>query len=242
MVKVMAVMTKQQLVSSSWVYSAVVVSVLMTALALVGCESQLGVEQAMFECVEDAECGDGNVCRDRVCRNPDELEAMCESYCQEFGDLCSELASPDTFADFRDAAHCLEVCSTYPTDAQDDAYQGNSVQCRLNHLEAARQEGAGVHCPHTASGGDGICGEDSSRLCLSYCATMVNECTGEVEQFSSPKECLDTCAGYSRGGQVGDRSGDTLQCRARYARSVADGVEVPLNCRFAGPESQECVD
>ncbi|MFP4596684.1 MAG: hypothetical protein ACLFVJ_00445 [Persicimonas sp.] len=215
---------------------------LATVLVLVGCESQLGIDQAVFECVEDAECGDDNVCRDRVCHDPAELEAMCETYCQEFGELCSELAGDDTFLGFSSSERCRNVCGTYPTNAKADAYQGNSVQCRLNHLEAARQETPAEHCPHTASGGDGICGDDSSRICLAYCSILVNECTGDVEQFSTPQGCLAACAGYSDDGQNGDQRGDTVQCRLRYALSVAGGVEVPLNCGFAGPNSQKCVD
>lgn len=242
MVTTVALPLEMQFLSRSRIRPLWVAVMIAATLAFVGCESQLGVEQALFECDEDNQCGDGNICRDRICRDPDKLESLCDSYCQEFGDLCSELAGPDTFPGFASGERCMRICRTYPTNAADDAYEGNSVQCRLNHLEAAAEESATSHCPHTASGGATICGDNSSRVCLEYCATLVNKCTGDVEQFSSPQGCLAECADYADDGQVGDESGDTIQCRFRYARSVADGVEVPLNCRFAGPNSRECTD
>jgi hypothetical protein len=73
----------------------------------------------------------------------------CQSFCQLDLALCADAGPPYT-----DFTQCHTQCPgyTYLPDAGDIATtNGNTLNCRIYHLESAYAGGAlvGVHCPHT---------------------------------------------------------------------------------------------
>ncbi|ACY17774.1 hypothetical protein [Haliangium ochraceum] len=75
----------------------------------------------------------------------------------------------------------------------------------------------------------------SATLCESYCSKVMSNCLETETQYGSTGECVDTCtaAGW-REGEVGDTSGNTLNCRLSHADALA--AEDPAQyCPIAGP-------
>lgn len=60
---------------------------------------------------------------------------------------------------FRTLADCEEVCVLYPVVKQDDAFWGDSFECRFNHLGliVIQQLAAVGHCPHAGASGGSTC-------------------------------------------------------------------------------------
>jgi hypothetical protein len=74
----------------------------------------------------------------------------CQSYCQLDLALCADAGNPP----YTDITQCRMQCPGYPylPDAGDIAKtNGNTLNCRIYHLESAYAGGmlVGVHCPHT---------------------------------------------------------------------------------------------
>lgn len=76
--------------------------------------------------------------------------------------------------------------------------------------------------------------------CQDYCDAMMIGCPGE---YPDQQQCLDTCSAFSGEGEVGDDTGDTLQCRATWLQRGFEG-EIPVSeaCQNAAADSPECVD
>jgi hypothetical protein len=81
-----------------------------------------------------------------------------------------------------------------------------------------------------ACGGDD---DGDSKLCESYCTSIMDNCTAANQQFSSMAQCMTSCATYPVGDPA-DTSGNTLGCRTYHAGTPA--MTAPdMHCRHAGP-------
>jgi hypothetical protein len=85
--------------------------------------------------------------------------------------------------------------------------------------------------PGPGSGGTG--GMAQPATCMAYCADIKATCTAGNVQFAGAADCEKTCAKYPP-GMVGDKTGDTLECRA-YHVGAAEGGMADLHCPHAGP-------
>jgi hypothetical protein len=76
----------------------------------------------------------------------------------------------------------------------------------------------------------GAAGEPST--CESYCAAVVNNCTGEYEQYRTLAQCLEVCKQLPAGA-TGDENVNSIECRMRQAYFAES--EPAVYCKSAGP-------
>jgi hypothetical protein len=74
----------------------------------------------------------------------------------------------------------------------------------------------------------------AQSLCEKYCASAMTNCTGDFKLYFSTAECLTTCAVFDEGSE-GDKSGNTVSCRLRFADLAGTVGEPSVNCPAAGP-------
>jgi hypothetical protein len=75
----------------------------------------------------------------------------------------------------------------------------------------------------------------SSLSCTSYCAMIQAACTADIQQYSDMADCMNSCAAFPVGA-AGDTAGDTLGCRATYAKKAATSAAMAVaQCTHAGP-------
>lgn len=81
----------------------------------------------------------------------------CRQYCAAMVDVCPLSSFPQY--GFKTLSDCEEVCPLYPVTGQDDAFFGDSFECRFNHLGyvVSQQRSAPRHCPHASADGGGTC-------------------------------------------------------------------------------------
>ena len=79
----------------------------------------------------------------------------CVSYCADIEKICvGELRQ------FADDAACQKACAGYPTNGAANAMRGNSLQCRVNHIQVnilQKHQPPATHCPHAGPTGGGAC-------------------------------------------------------------------------------------
>jgi len=75
---------------------------------------------------------------------------VCGSWCVNYCSLSVRICEGPN-AQYDDFEDCLEDCGKIPDDGAIGEVTGNSIQCRIYHLQAAASAvgAARVHCPHT---------------------------------------------------------------------------------------------
>jgi hypothetical protein len=84
--------------------------------------------------------------------------------------------------------------------------------------------------PSTSGGGPGL------SSCDRYCAAVLANCTGQLEQYSSLTQCQEVCKRLPP-GMPGDHDVNTVECRLRQA-DFAKG-EPLVYCKSSGPLGQD---
>lgn len=145
---------------------------------------------------------------------------LCEVYCDAAMANCTGAAV--IYGD-RDA--CLDACATLPEDGIVNEPTGDSVQCRLHHLAAAKSAPE-PHCAHASAPGANTCGD----LCEVYCTQMMLRCPNS---YASSSTCDTTCSAFAEDGAQDDVTGDTVQCRINHAVLADDDI----HCEYASAAS-----
>lgn len=145
----------------------------------------------------------------------------CDVYCDAAGANC---AAANVL--YGDRNTCLAACATFPTDGNVNAPDGNSVQCRVYHLGAAKAEPA-VHCSHAGASGANVCG----AWCEVYCDIMAVNCP---DAYDDRDACVTACGGFPVvSSTVNVSTGDSVQCRLYHADAAANDA----HCDHASVES-----
>ncbi len=87
--------------------------------------------------------------------------------------------------------------------------------------------------PFDGAGGDDG-GGGPSELCTEYCDTVMENCTGALQQYASEATCLATCATFEP-GEPNEPTGNTLACRQNLAVQAGVGSNAGELCPQAGP-------
>lgn len=111
----------------------------------IGCRTYHGgapaVEGPALHCPHAGPTG-GNTCG-----------TWCEVYCAAALEVCT-----GDEAIYADMAECMTACTPLDDEAAPGVTDGDSVQCRLYHLNVALVSGdTAMHCPHAAADGGGVC-------------------------------------------------------------------------------------
>ncbi|OGQ09970.1 MAG: hypothetical protein A2138_20815 [Deltaproteobacteria bacterium RBG_16_71_12] len=138
---------------------------------------------------------------------------VCGGYCDVYCDAAMANCAAGN-ALYTDRNACLAACSVMPDDGTVNAADGDSVQCRLFHLGAAKADPA-THCSHAGQSGAGICGD----WCEVYCGLMEAHCPDE---YADTAACNITCGAFPTTGAVNAAVGNTVQCRVYHAGAAAD--------------------
>ena len=142
----------------------------------------------------------------------------CGQYCELYMSTCSEQS------EFFDLGHCMSYCTTFgaiPPGSADDV-QGNSLGCRIHALDAG-------NTPDFAGSLEKVCivagpsgGNECGTWCENYCHLAIKNCSGEEGYFESFNECKAACSQFPSDGEVGQKTGDTVQCRIYHLGSAGD--------------------
>lgn len=165
-------------------------------------------------------------------------EALCQSYCNNAATTCkgdNQL--------FTSLSQCQSACLKYPITGRDGDTKGDSVQCRLYHLDAAKSDPT-IHCKHASPDGFGVCTDNVAPTpCEQYCGQIQEACDSELtRQYSSQDDCKSKCPLFRENGTLGDRSGDTIQCRITQIVQPDEQQNLVQRCNNAGLQSEVCVD
>lgn len=82
------------------------------------------------------------------------------------------------------------------------------------------------------SSGGGSSGGGAAPDCMTYCDTIMANCTAANAQYSSMESCMGACAAFPV-GVTGETSGNTLGCRTYHSGAAA--TDAATHCVHAGP-------
>ncbi|MBI1944538.1 MAG: hypothetical protein HYS27_02520 [Deltaproteobacteria bacterium] len=151
--------------------------------------------------------------------------SACGTYCDVYCDAAMANCAEGN-ALYADHESCLAACALIPDIGATNAPDGDSVQCRLYHLGAAKADPA-THCVHGGATGGNACGS----WCDVYCDVMDQVCPTE---YTGAADCDTACQGFGQDGAINDATGDTVQCRLYHAgAAAADNT----HCAHAGEDS-----
>jgi hypothetical protein len=156
--------------SARWLLVSLFASVLVSPIAVGGCNGVLGIEERTFD--------------------PDAGQSQQAVSCDEYCDLVTTNCTGE-FSVYASRDTCLGSCALMPLGERGDS-SGNTVACRLEQALAAGETGElSDHCPIAGPGGRGFCGDD----CEFYCANLPVLCEGTVEipVELTGAQCLTTC-------------------------------------------------
>lgn len=166
---------------------------------------------------------------------------LCIEYCQ----LAESSCNTDDTRIFADDAECYATCADYPTTGFVGTVAdrwGDSVQCRIAHLETAASLDPATHCPHGSPEGGGKCTGVSP--CARYCAFMEENCVGAVSPFDPENflnQCFEACLLYAETGDENATSGDSYECRLNAAINAS--TDANTFCAAAAPDGGDvCTD
>ncbi|PIW01756.1 MAG: hypothetical protein COW42_03885, partial [Deltaproteobacteria bacterium CG17_big_fil_post_rev_8_21_14_2_50_63_7] len=77
--------------------------------------------------------------------------AWCDSYCALVANICT-----GSNTNYPDEATCQTACTGIPTTGSIGDMSGDTVQCRIQHLNLAVLNPT-AHCPHASEDGGGVC-------------------------------------------------------------------------------------
>jgi hypothetical protein len=69
--------------------------------------------------------------------------------------------------------------------------------------------------------------------CASYCAVVMQNCTGANAEYLTADICNSMCPAFELGTTIADSADDTLGCRTFFANQAAQTPDT--SCRMAGP-------
>lgn len=170
----------------------------------------------------------------------------CEAYCGLYDAICPDKPQKD----------CLNKCRSLPDrgsySAATDYLGGDTIQCRIVHLNAAAQSKLGemeaervLHCGHAllrASLGDrDFCDlpAQTEPNCKDYCRLVMQSCK-EHPVYESQAQCEKFCeTGFVKGKntdemKVQDINQDTLACR-RWHTYFAFDDQSAIHCPHTSP-------
>lgn len=115
---------------------------------------------------------------------------------------------------------------------------GQSAGTAGHHASGgAASTGAGGAITSAAgAGGEAGAAPTAPSLCVDYCNSITQYCSGDNLQYADLEQCLKVCE-YFPQGVIGGPDGDSVACRLKYAGKAryAGGTELAAYCRQGGP-------
>ncbi|MFN3197826.1 MAG: formylglycine-generating enzyme family protein [Bradymonadia bacterium] len=154
---------------------------------------------------------------------------ICGSACDVYCDLmmAEGAACGGTYTD---RAECETTCAGFADNGRSGEGAGDTVQCRLDHLQAAIEATAGAapaadvatHCEAAGPEGGSFCRPLNAVSCAEYCEEVLQHCPNA---HSNLETCLSACDTFPFDGTLEEapalRVGHTLQCRMYHGLAAA---------------------
>jgi len=167
--------------------------------------------------------------------------SQCESYCMSIMMQCNTTATMQ----YSSMAQCMAMCPGIPAGTfQPTDVSGDTLACRFYHggnaaLAQASMDTTGqlAHCTHAGAFGNGVCGSIQDGLCQ----IQTTVCTGSNQQYSSYSDCMTQTGSIATTGNLGDTSGNTIQCRAYHLSAAATSTaNAAVHCPHIAVASAVC--
>jgi len=168
----------------------------------------------------------------------------CATYCNLVA--ATPICGGFTGMGFRDANGCLAVCSalassvnpnlgnqSYDFAGQINATSGNTMACRLYHLQVANSSNSLFHCSHASLHGNLTCGATPIDYCGTYCVLQGAFCSENYAVGAgafNPIYCATQCLGLQYTSNLvmpHTQAGDNINCRLYHAGAAYDRQAVP---------------
>jgi hypothetical protein len=156
--------------------------------------------------------------------------ATCADYCTANLEICM-----DANAQYAGMAQqfCEGICETWDQGAP-GATTGDNLECRFYHTNAGPMlNDVATHCPHGGPYGSGQCGMSN---CDTFCAAIVELCTGNNEQYADVAECMTDCTALpdATDAYVVDAAATGANFACRGYHLTAASVDPDTHCAHAG--------
>jgi hypothetical protein len=155
----------------------------------------------------------------------------CDSWCALLQKTCSK--------EFGALPDCPRACGALKdkgTFALDVDHDGDTVQCRLEHVSNANGSPTAplTHCGHAALVASDYCRapQDKAPDCAEFCRFNMAGCTGDLTVFESTKQCLAVCMALDP-GMNSDREENTMGCRSWHTFNSL--IDPGSHCAHTGP-------
>lgn len=200
------------------------------------------VRELNFSGNRNAECSSAGPSGDSMCLPT----SACDIFCNVFNEVC-KVADLGTvaFPGFQGIAKCVETCSSLNQTGVVGAMSGNTLQCREFQLALASDD-AQAHeketfCSRAQPEPTQVC--VSYKPCDTFCSSWDKWCGGFVN-ITQYTNCTIECENIISIGNLGDRSGNTLQCREYYLGAAAltqqpGSVSAKIACESAAKDGGE---
>jgi hypothetical protein len=86
----------------------------------------------------------------------------------------------------------------------------------------------------TVSTGGADAGDSLTALCDEYCETVMENCPGPLQVYTSARVCGEICRQFAV-GVLGETTGHSIHCRLEHAHLAVDTGEPEIHCPAAGP-------
>lgn len=211
-------------------------SSLLLALALFGCNSLLGLDEAHL----DSSIGASGAADDGRGSGaggeggaPAEPATLCEQYCAAITEACT-----GDNTQYTNLEGCLRTCPIFDEGTPEDT-EGNTLGCRLGYALKAPSEPI-TYCTWAGPGGDGMCGSN----CEGFCSLMAVACTADTtsaegDYFETTKDCLRACeevpqsGPYSATNESTTGGADIFECRLYHVSAAIYADDPRIHCPHA---------
>lgn len=177
------------------------------------------VRESNFSGNKNAECSSAGPSGDSMCLPT----SACDIFCNVFNEVCKidELGTV-AFEEFRGIQKCVETCSSLNQTGVVGAMSGNTLQCREFQLALA-SDAQGLNKELLCAKAQPEPTQDcisSYKPCDTFCSSWDKWC-GDFVNITQYINCTIECENIISIGNLGDRSGNTLQCREYYLGAAA---------------------
>ncbi|MCH2171732.1 hypothetical protein MK489_13195 [Myxococcota bacterium] len=189
---------------------------------------------------------------------------VCGSYCDVYCDMTLEICNDTNNSDYSGTnvftsagvpsrSQCLTACSGYSEEVLGGVSQndqlfgyGDTVQCRIHHLQAAAVEGQeqanayGLHCGHASPvSASGLCSNTVEPNVINYCVFALRHCTDDdavVPDGTEHADCVAILNGaviagdYTEEGFESFADTDTNSIGCLNNRIMLSAVDAPTYC------------
>jgi hypothetical protein len=153
----------------------------------------------------------------------------CESWCTLLQKTC-----PTEFGAMGDCPRACDALKDKGTFNLDADHDGDTIQCRLEHVSNATASNPASHCKHAALVPNEYCRapQDKAPECAEFCRFNIAGCTGDLAVYESEKQCMAVCNALPPGLNR-DREENTIGCRSYH---TFNSLIVPVShCAHTGP-------